>query len=159
MNLKLEIRGFTELRKHFADAPRKMQDIKRDWQADVANAQAELIRRRAPVKTGALRESIQPYARNLIIGVEFTPLLKYTNWVNDGTGIYGARKQPIPIAARRAKALHFFWRGKEFFRTSVLVKGIKPRRFIEKGIADMDKKIPAMLRDLERRLAAVLEGK
>lgn len=143
----------------FQDAPRKMQDIKRDWQADVANAQAELIRRRAPHKTGALQGSIQPYARNLVIGVEFKPLLKYTYWVNDGTGVYGARRQPIPIQAKRAKALHFFWRGKEFFRVRVLVKGIKPRRFIEKGIADMDKEIPAMLRDLFRRLAAVLEGK
>lgn len=147
------------MRKMFQDAPRKMQAIKNEWQKDVAKTQADLIRKHAPHKTGALQSSIQPYARNLVIGVEFKPLLKYTYWLNDGTGIYGARRQPIPIQARRAKALHFFWRGKEFFRVRVLVKGIKPRRFIEKGIANLDKRIPAMLRDLERRLAAVLEGK
>mgnify|MGYP000423725877 FL=1 len=54
-------------------------------------------------------------------------------FVNDGTGIYGARHAPIkPV---HAKALHFKWHGKEFFVKSV--KGQKPKRFVERSMTEI----------------------
>lgn len=54
-------------------------------------------------------------------------------FVNDGTGVYGARH--APIRPKRAKVLHFKWHGKEFFVKSV--KGQKPKRFVERSMTEI----------------------
>lgn len=53
----------------------------------------------------------------------------YARFVNDGT-------QPHEIVARKAKALHFFVGGQEFFRKRVHHPGITARKFMETGLQD-----------------------
>ncbi len=55
---------------------------------------------------------------------------KYTSWLNDGTGIYGPKGQRI--YPKTKKALAFVYNGKKVVVKNV--KGIKPRRFVEKSI-------------------------
>ena len=57
----------------------------------------------------------------------------YLPWVNDGTGIYGPRH--TPIVPRRARVLHFHWKGKEWFLKSV--KGQKGQKFVERSMTEV----------------------
>ena len=57
----------------------------------------------------------------------------YLVFPNDGTGVYGPRH--APIRPKRAKALHFTWRGKEWFLKSV--KGQKPQKFVERSMVEV----------------------
>lgn len=53
--------------------------------------------------------------------------------VNDGTGVYGVRR--AVIRPKKAKVLHFTWRGKEWFLK--YVKGQKPQKFVERSIPEI----------------------
>ena len=57
----------------------------------------------------------------------------YLQFPNDGTGVYGPRH--APIRPKRAKTLHFFWRGREWFLRSV--KGQKPKKFVERSMVEV----------------------
>lgn len=61
---------------------------------------------------------------------------KYTSYVNDGTGIYGPKGKKI--VPKTKKALKFVYKGNEVVVKSV--KGIKPRRFVEKSITQTEKR-------------------
>lgn len=61
----------------------------------------------------------------------------YLPWVNDGTGIYGPRH--APIRPKRAKVLHFHWKGREWFLKSV--KGQKPQKFVERSMTELIRSI------------------
>lgn len=62
----------------------------------------------------------------------------YTKYVNDGTGIYGPRGRLI--RPKTKKALAFQYKGKKV--VVPYVKGIKPRKFVEKSIQQTKKRIP-----------------
>ena len=61
----------------------------------------------------------------------------YLVFPNDGTGIYGPRH--APIRPKRAKVLHFHWRGREWFLKSV--KGQKPKKFVERSMTEVIRSI------------------
>ncbi len=63
----------------------------------------------------------------------------YTKWVNDGTGIYGPRGQLIrPKTARLLGP--FKYKGKMI--AVPYVRGIKPRKFVEKSIRETKRRVP-----------------
>lgn len=57
----------------------------------------------------------------------------YLPWVNDGTGLYGPLHHLIK--PKRAKVLHFYWRGNEWFLKSV--KGQKGQHFVERSMIEV----------------------
>ena len=154
----METRGFLELRDAFKDAPRKIQDIGRDWTRDVAIDEANLIRAQAPSRTGRFRKTIKPYARNFVAGVEFAdyPKLgqKLRKWIIGGT-------KPHIIRAKRAKALHFYWArvGRWVSFKRVRHPGTKPNDFIGRGVREFDRRLEGWLDVLAERIVNILESK
>lgn len=57
----------------------------------------------------------------------------YLPFANDGTGVYGARH--AVIRPKKAKVLHFTWRGREWFLKHV--KGQKPKKFVERSMIEV----------------------
>lgn len=63
----------------------------------------------------------------------------YTKWVNDGTGIYGPRGQLIrPKTARLLGP--FKYKGRMI--AVPWVRGMKPRKFVEKSIRQTERRVP-----------------
>ena len=94
------------------------------------------IQRNAPVDQGKLQGGwfISPYPG---LGGSVHSNAHYTSYVNDGTGIYGPRGQVIRPKSK--KALKFTTKG----GTTVFakyVRGIKPRRFVEKSITQTERR-------------------
>lgn len=61
---------------------------------------------------------------------------KYTSYVNDGTGLYGPYKRKI--YPKTKKFLAFKYKGKKV--VVPWVRGIKPRRFVEKSITQTERR-------------------
>ena len=57
----------------------------------------------------------------------------YLPWVNDGTGLYGPLHHRI--TPKRARVLHFYWRGNEWFLKSV--RGQRGQHFVERSMAEV----------------------
>ncbi|AIS32485.1 phage-related protein [Methanobacterium formicicum] len=62
----------------------------------------------------------------------------YTKFVNDGTGLYGPRGQLI--RPKTARKLAFVYKGKKI--AVPYVRGIKPRKFVEKSIRETERRVP-----------------
>jgi len=94
---------------------------------DAVTAQAK---QEAPVRTGRLRESIhkEPIRWVGFLKAEGKVVADapYARYVHDGT-------RPHVIRARRAKALHFYWQGREVFVKSVNHPGTKPNPFMTRA--------------------------
>lgn len=92
-----------------------------------------------PVDEGHLAGSFRKTeSRNKVV---MSTSAKYAEYLNEGTGVYGPRGQPIrPVKKKALK-----WSGKDgtFIRKSV--KGIKGRHFIEEAVKQLDTKMPAVL--------------
>lgn len=73
---------------------------------------------------------------------------EYLPWVNDGTGIYGPRRQRI--TPKTAKFLHFHWRGREWYLKSV--RGQRPQRFVEVSMIEIEKSVPQAVMIASRHL-------
>lgn len=158
MNWKMETRGFKEMQKTFAGAPRKIQDIGRAWAKDVAADETKYIRRAAPKRTGTFRATIEPYARAFVVGIQFKPYpklgYKLKEWIIGGT-------RPHIIRARYAEALHFYWtkRRKWVFYKFVHHPGTAPNDFVTRGAAQFDVRVRYWLDNLGARIVRALEGK
>ena len=57
----------------------------------------------------------------------------YLPWVNDGTGLYGPLHHRI--RPKRARVLHFYWRGNEWFLKSV--RGQRGQHFVERSMTEV----------------------
>lgn len=64
---------------------------------------------------------------------EITNNARYLPWVNDGTGLYGPLHRRI--TPKRARVLHFYWKGSEWFLKSV--KGQKGQHFVERSMVEV----------------------
>ena len=154
-NWKVETRGFTELQETFKNAPRKIQDVGREWAREVAAEEAALIRREAPRKSGKFRNTIEPYARAFVIGVRFQPYpklgYKLKDWIIGGT-------RPHIIRAKNAEALHFYWKRKRkwVFAKFVRHPGTKPNDFVTRGAIKFDPRIEYWLEVLGERITDML---
>lgn len=73
---------------------------------------------------------------------------EYLPWVNDGTGIYGPKRQRI--TPKTAKFLHFHWKGREWFLKSV--RGQRPQHFVEVSMIEIEKSVPQAVMIASRHL-------
>ena len=73
---------------------------------------------------------------------------EYLPWVNDGTGIYGPRRQRI--TPKTANFLHFHWRGREWYLKSV--RGQRPQRFVEVSMIEIERSVPQAVMIASRHL-------
>jgi hypothetical protein len=103
----------------------------------------ELERAEAPELTGVLKETIarvrqaEPdgYAESIY------PQAFYRDFVIGGTGLYGPLKRRI--RPKKARALHFFIGGREFFVRSV--KGQKPNPFVARAATQLTQQADGIL--------------
>lgn len=72
----------------------------------------------------------------------------YGEWVREGRG---------PVRAIRAKALHFFIDGQEFFRKSVGPS--KPNPYHKRVLAEVMPKVNQVVKEIGERFAAYIAGK
>jgi hypothetical protein len=154
----MEVRGFRELQASFRDAPRKIQNLGRQWAKDVAADEVKYVRKAAPGKTGKFRRTIQPYSRAFVIGVKFEPYdklgLKLKKWIIEGT-------PPHIIRAKYAKVLRFFWgrRHHWYMFKSVHHPGTKPNDFVKRGADKFQPRVQYWLRELESRIVKAMGAK
>ena len=87
----------------------------------------------APVRTGALRDSVSvAYGGPLTGKVAYGA--PYASFLHEGTGIYGPRGQMIIIRPKNKKAL--FWPGASHPVGVVRQKGIRPQGFVQRAIRE-----------------------
>ena len=93
------------------------------------------VQKEAPRRTGRLKSAVQyklgGNSGQIFINKGIAP---YCDWVIDGRG---------PVHAIKAKALHFFINGQEFFRTSVGPS--KPNPFVDKAVPEVEQQIEGRL--------------
>ena len=158
---QIKLTGFEKVQRHFAQIPQAMQNEVADFQQRVATQQTGDIKTDFDTtitsRTGNTKAAIQPFVNiGRSMGTHQQPVMKTIKWLNWGTGLYGPVGEMIHIEARHKQALHFFWKGREFFRKSVNVKGIKPRAFIEHGILKFrNTELPQLLAQLQARLTQI----
>lgn len=149
-------RGWNEMQSVFRDAPRKVQDLGREWVKDVAADETSFIVKESPSRTGAFRRTIQPYWRAFTVGVQFTPYpklgYKLVKWIREGT-------KPHIIRARNAKALRFYVKGKARFAKMVHHPGTKANEFVFRGARKFEqKRLAYWVSLLEKRIIKLLGG-
>ena len=147
MELKIDLKISPKIKKLF-DQPEEIMH-KSIW-AGMVNLVEEIEARatdEAPVKTSNLRRrivsSVSADGRKGVV----TSQAPYSEYVHEGTGIYGPFKTPFRIFAKNKKAL--FWPGAAHPWRSVPHKGqkpnpfftralqkIKPQRVFENGVAE-----------------------
>ena len=93
------------------------------------------LERNSPVDDTNLQNSWFPLGRSRLERLVRSSA-KYAKFVNDGTGIYGPRGKLI--TPKTKKALAFEYKGAMVVVKSV--KGIKPRRYVEKSINETEKR-------------------
>jgi hypothetical protein len=112
-----------------------------------------LVQQRLPKKTSTLVRSvhvaIQEISKDLVEGRVGT-WLKYAQYLEEGTGVYGPRKTPILILPRAKKAL--YWgasdeNGLAIVRRRAVIKGIKPRGDWAAAIAEFLPRYVAIIQE------------
>jgi Bacteriophage protein of unknown function (DUF646). len=97
------------------------------------------LKKNSPVDHGKLQGSWFPVSSNQTFTRGIRSSSRYVNWVNDGTGIYGPRGQLIrPKTARLLGP--FKYKGRMI--AVPWIRGIKPRKFVEKSIRQTKRRVP-----------------
>ena len=99
------------------------------------------IKRESPVDEGKLQGSWTIFD-NGPLEKTVASSANYAEYVNSGTGIYGPHKTPI-VHPTIGKKFAFQVNGKMVYTN--IIKGIKPRRFVEKSISQTEKRIPELV--------------
>lgn len=130
--LSVDVIGAREL----ADAFRRAPDVTR---RELMNAIGKtafkveyLSKKFAPIERGVLRGSINTKGPEVngdnvqaIVGTN----IEYARYQEEGTGIYGPKKQPIRV--KNGKVMAWKRGGQSFFATEV--KGVKPKHYFKKA--------------------------
>lgn len=149
-DVKLE--GFDNIAKNFGESNalvKKAQDKMLEMATMVAWGKAKEL---APVEKDTLRGSIYKNVQG-DTGRVGTPV-PYGKYQEYGTGIYSdyPGAPGVPITPKRGRFLAWTNKGGQtFFRKSVL--GVKPRRFIRGGLAEVTSKAKQIL-DLGKKIMA-----
>ena len=99
------------------------------------------VKRESPVDHGRLQGSwtiFKDEPTQATIGTS----ANYAEYVNSGTGIYGPHKTPI-IHPTIGKKFAFQVNGKMVYTN--IIKGIKPRRFVERSMERTSNRIPELV--------------
>jgi len=112
-----------------------------EWQREVGERMEFAVAAAAPFDTGALREQLkaEPIEHpNGDPGIRLYGKARYTEWVDQGTGLYGPLKRWI--TPKRAKALS--WVGKDGKRvTRSRVRGQPGQHFFARGLQSVFRKV------------------
>lgn len=108
---------------------------------NVSNDLSANIKRESPIDEGKLRSSWTIFD-NGPLEKTVASSANYAEYVNSGTGIYGPHKTPI-VHPTIGKKFAFQVNGKMVYTN--IIKGIKPRRFVEKSISQTEKRIPELV--------------
>jgi len=101
--------------------PKAVKEASGEGLRALAHAGQAIMVAEAPERTGTLRRSITIMKEGDTYVI--TPLVSYAVYVERGT-------RPHEIVARRARALHFVWRGAPVFFRRVWHPGTQPNPFI-----------------------------
>lgn len=99
------------------------------------------VKRESPVDHGRLQGSwtiFKDEPTQATIGTS----ANYAEYVNSGTGIYGPHKTPI-VHPTIGKKFAFQVNGKMVYTN--IIKGIKPRRFVERSMERTSNRIPELV--------------
>lgn len=99
----------------------------------------ELLRERAPRKTGRMAESVGStvLGRAAIVGLRAS----YARFLEFGT-------RPHEIRPRRARALRFSIGGRMIFARRVLHPGIRPRRFVQAAAEELQEELGSIFEEV-----------
>jgi len=153
--IRIETRGFKEFKAAMNDAPQRIKAVGRQWTKEVAADEVKYIRKEAPKKTGRFARTIEPYARDWVVGIRILPYpklgYKLYRWIVGGT-------KPHIIRARRAQALHFYWtkRRKWVFFKWVRHPGTKSNPFVERGASKFQPRVKYWVNELGKRITKAL---
>lgn len=112
-----------------------------------------IIKKTTPKDTGHLHSAWHMEQKGFKL--RFTNSAKYAGWVNEGTGIYGAKRKRI--TPKNGKVLVFSpgkkfsgkygktSNGKYFFRS---VKGQKGQHYVEESIKKIEQRIPTIMQNV-----------
>lgn len=106
---------------YFRSAPIMMRRVMDEALHKLALYTRDLMFAEAPMRTGALRRSITVTKEGDAYVIK--PTAPHTVYVERGT-------RPHEIVARRARALHFIWRGEPVFFRRVMHPGTRPNPFV-----------------------------
>ena len=119
--------------------------------AHVSAVEAD-AKRRAPLRTGRLRDSIRAYLAGTGRGV-IEATAPYANYLHEGTGIYGPAGTLIVIEPRGKRALH--WPGAAHPVRRVRQRGIRPRDFLRHAVRMYFASLRAFAAGLRMEVAAI----
>ncbi len=99
----------------------------------MVEALAKSARKTAPVRSGALRDSVSASQDGPLLG-KVAYGAPHAIFLHKGTGIYGPTGKMITIRPKKKKAL--FWPGASHPVRVVRQKGIRPRGFVQRAIRE-----------------------
>lgn len=114
------------------------------------------VQKLVPKKTSTLVRSITAAVNRIsadVIEGKVGSFLEYARFIEEGTGVYGPKGQPITIVAKNKKAL--FWgaqnaKGGPLMARRVVIQGIKPRAPFATAVGAF---LPRYLQIIEEELA------
>ncbi|NVM20592.1 MAG: HK97 gp10 family phage protein [Desulfobacterales bacterium] len=121
----MDITGFLAWADNEPERVNRIMTFIRQEGSDVVHE--EMIRH-MPERTGFMKQNIDVVFTETGFAVIATA--SYALFVERGTGIWG--RGPYPIVAKKAKALHFEWMGREWFLKRVWHPGFPGRFFAVK---------------------------
>lgn len=154
--VSFDIRGDRELRRAFDRSPQTVErELGRTLTSTAYRAEG-VAKRKAPVDTGTLRGSINTEparreGRDLVARVKTTN--RYARYQEEGTGIYGPRRQMIRPKTGRLLA----WKRNGRWHFARQVRGVKPKRFFkqarDEAVDYITGEMKGALRSITRQLA------
>jgi hypothetical protein len=144
---------FKDLSGRFTKAEKELIKERREQLKVQARRLVNLAEEEAPRASGEFASNIRfrTFQDSEGLGFRVTTQQPLGTFIQEGT-------RPHPIVARRAKALHFFIGGQEFFRTSVKHPGTRPNKFMGKAVRRWKPGARRMLREISTRYTQVLRG-
>lgn len=119
-----------------------------------------VIQKDLPKKTSTLVRSVTAVvvqiSKDVVEGKVGSPM-KYAQFLEEGTGVYGPKGTPITILPRSKKGLYwgaFDAKGKGIVRTRAVVQGIKPRGYFANATAAFIPRYLEIVQEEVARLAA-----
>lgn len=153
ISLSLKVSNLTTTTARFADAPRKVRLVVREWAAEITREGAESIRVLTPVRTGRLQRSIRAYtdqAGSDIALMRISTSVPYAPYVEMGTKAH-------TIYPRKAGGVLVFQiGGRTVFARRVNHPGTQGAHMFKLGLAELKARLPERRRQLAVRVKAAL---
>ena len=121
---------------NFEDLGNKLQERSMNL---ISQTMLRNLQNNSPYRHGHLKKWAPSKSGNMI---RITTPAQYAKYVNDGTGLYGPYKTPI-YSKHIGHPMAFQVGGKMVY--TKMIKGIKPRKFVEKSMEETQSKIEGLV--------------